>query len=78
MGDGTYLLRLWMQIAVDRIAFNETKKEFNTDMSAMQVTVKWSYKELKKMWGINDYARLLKAFQAPIGLIYTESALLTN
>ena len=44
----------------------------------MRVSVEWSYKDLKQLWSLNDYARALKVLQAPIGLIYKASALLLN
>lgn len=67
-----------MQISFDRIATNETQKKLYTDMRAVRVSLEWSYKELKQMWAIKDYARLLKVYKDLIGLIYTDSVILLN
>ena len=77
-GDAAYMMRPWMQVAFPRIWATVEQEIYNTRMSAVRVSVEWSYKDLKQLWSQNDYTRALKVRQAPIGLIYKASALLLN
>ena len=49
-----------MQVSFPRIWETLEQEMYNTRMSAVRVSVEWSYKDLKQLWSPNDYARALK------------------
>ena len=51
---------------------------FNFIMSGLRVSVEWNYKDLKQLWCRNDFPRMLKVRQLPVGMLYKASALLMN
>ena len=77
-GDAAYVLHPWMQTAFNSIALTDEEGEYNTDMSAVRVTVEWNYKDLKQLWNRNDYSRSLKVRQFPVSLLYVGSTVLLN
>ena len=77
-GDAAYMLRPWIQVAFPSVGASEAHALYNTLMSAVHVSVDWTYKDLKQLWLFADFTRALKVRQAPIALIYKAAALLQN
>ena len=66
-----------IQVAFESIDATEARELYNNLMSAVRVTVEWSYKGLKQLCSFPDFSRA-KVRQAPIALIYKAAALLKN
>lgn len=47
-------------------------------MIFIRVAVEYNYKDLKKYWNIQDYARNLKVIKSPIGNNYNSCTILLN
>lgn len=77
-GDSAYMLRPWMQRPFQHGLCSAQEAIFNAAMSAVRVTVEHSYKDIKKYWTSQDFARMLKVRKAPISLLYRSSCLLFN
>lgn len=76
--DSAFTIRPYLQVPFGTVGATLQQVLFNRAMSGVRVAVEWNYKDLKQMWSTNDYSRLLKVRQAPIGLIYKASALMLN
>ena len=74
--DAAYMIRPWLQVSYPRTGATLDRQTFNTNMSAVRVAVEWNCKDLKQMWSFNDLLRALKVRQSPLGIIYTDSAIL--
>lgn len=76
--DPAYLMMPYMQVPFIVIGENAEQKAFSKKMSAVRVSVEWSYKDVKQMWSCNDFARKMKVKESPISLMYIASVILFN
>lgn len=54
----------------------EEQAAYNPAKSALRVSVKWAFKDMKEVSSYLDYSRKLKLQEGPIGLLYLVAALL--
>lgn len=57
-GDSAYLCRSWLQQLFMHGLCCIEEKAFNASMSAVRVTIGYSYKETKQFWNRQDSARM--------------------
>lgn len=58
-GDEAYVLRPWVQTALDYAPESASQGVYNTEMSRLVVFVERNYKDHKNVWTWNDFFRLL-------------------
>lgn len=71
-GDSAYLLRTWLQIELSGDVTPE-QAAFNTEMSALRVSVEWVFKDIKTMFSHLTFSRQQKAREGPVGLLFLVS-----
>lgn len=69
-GYNAYFLRPWIQRPYLITQPSSIKAIFNKNMSSVRVLVEHNYRDIKKIWTSQDFARNLKLRQAPIAIPY--------
>jgi hypothetical protein len=74
-GDGAYIYRPWLQVRLSPPSAAPEQLLYNAEMSAAQVAMEWSYKDVTAMWTTQDFKRKIKVRESPVAVLYSKSAL---
>ena len=77
-GDPAYPLRLYLQTGFKGGVLSPREQIFNSRMSAVRVSVEWSFGDIIKNFAFLDFKKNLKISLSPVGKIYIVGALLQN
>lgn len=77
-GDSSYNPGWFMEVPFQGASFTPPRRAFNKSMSVVRITVEWIFKEIKMQFATMDIKRKMKIREAPVGLLYLSSMLLSH
>ena len=77
-GDLAYAQSIYLLSGFRKPPTGSNKALFNRQMSSVQITVEWGFRNVVEQWKFQHFFSAMKIFEIPISEFYTNGAFLSN